>query len=67
MTRSHFLATAIDADIADLADSFGEDHDELAAMVERQLERDPTAPGLDPPNPLCWRAVIAALRRRGAS
>jgi hypothetical protein len=62
--RDLTLATAIEAEIADLADSYGDDPANLAGMIERRLEGDPTAGKLDPPSPLYWRAVIAELRRQ---
>jgi hypothetical protein len=61
-----FLASALDAEIAYMADSFGDDYEQLAKMIEMSLVKDPAAAGLDPPDPDYWRAVIAELRRRPA-
>jgi hypothetical protein len=60
------LQAAVDGEIARLADSFGDDYEQLAKMIEMSLVKDPTAAGLDPPKPDYWRAVMAELRRRSA-
>ena len=63
-----FDANEIDAEIACLLEDFGKvdervGYAEMADWVERDLIRTCDL-GLDSPDPIFWREVIAELRRR---